>query len=176
MLTFCVALCCSVLCTHTETKMKHENANTKTGRRQSENERTQSWHATVATPETCVLVLTIPASHCSRAAAPVTRLRCSALAKQEWHTKRKAVSKINNTMPTVAQANEANDTKCNTTQIKTLESSQHQNLPTVTLCRPLSKSTGAFSESATGATAVQSIEKDVLELCPRYFDVFLQVL
>ena len=59
-------------------------------------------------------------------------------------------------MITVAQANEANDTKCNTTQIKRLESSQHQNLPTVTLCRPLSKSTGAFSESATGATAVQS--------------------
>ena len=63
---------------------------------------------------------------------------------------------MNNTMITVAQANEANNTKCNTTQIKRLESSQHQNLPTVTLCRPLSKSTGAFSESATGATAVQS--------------------
>ena len=59
-------------------------------------------------------------------------------------------------MITVAQANEANDTKCNTTQIKRLESSRHQNLPTVTLCRPLSKSTGAFSESATGAIAVQS--------------------
>ena len=66
------------------------------------------------------------------------------------------MSKLNNTVTTVADANEANDTKCNRTQIKRLESNQHQNLPTVTLCRPLSKSTGAFSESATGATAVQS--------------------
>ena len=104
----------------------------------------------------CALLLTILASHCSRAAAPVTRLRCSAPAKQEWHTKRKAVSKLNNTETRVAEANEANDTKCNTTQIKGLESSQHQDLPTVTLCRPLSKSSGAFSDSATGATAVQS--------------------
>ena len=107
----------------------------------------------MATPETCALLLTIPASHCSRAAAPVIRLRCSAPAKQEWHTKRKAVFKIYNTMTTVAEANAANDSKYNTTQIKRLESSQHQNLPTVTLCRPLSKSTGAFSECAT---AVQS--------------------
>ena len=155
MLTFCVALCCSVLCTHRETKMNHENANTKTGRRQSENERTQSWHATVATPETCALLLTIPASHCSGTAAPVIRLRCSGPAKQKWHTKPKAVSKINNTMTTVAQANEANEKKCNRTQIKSRESSQHQHLPTVTLRRPSSKSTGAFSEGATSATAVQ---------------------
>ena len=110
----------------------------------------------MATPETCALLLTLPASHCSRAAAPVTRLRCSAPAKQEWHTKRKAVSKFNNTVTTVAEANEANNTKCNMTQFKRLESSQNQNLPTVTLCRPLSKSTGDFSESATGVTAVQT--------------------
>ena len=133
----CSPLCCLVLLCPMHThrnKMKHENANTKTGRRQSEKQRTQSWHATVATPETCALLLTIPASRCSRAAAPVTRLRCSAPAKQEGHTNRKAVSKINNTMKTVAEANEANDSKYNTTQIKRLEGCQHQNLPNPTLC------------------------------------------
>ena len=35
---------------YTETKIKHENANMKTGHRQSKNEGTQSWHAMHSTP------------------------------------------------------------------------------------------------------------------------------